>query len=116
MSLEITNILKSSSIVRAVESGTYTINLDDLSSNTEIETVNSANIKRLIWSTNNSITISRNSQVVTELFYSGDIVLTELGYSLTQNSEHPIVINIPSGGTIFLEVTKNTSYSKEIGL
>ena len=60
MPFEITNSLRGQSVIRAVDAGTYTITLNDLRANATIETVTAADIKRVMWSTNGSITITRN--------------------------------------------------------
>jgi hypothetical protein len=111
MPYEITNTLRSSSIIRAVDPGTYTVTLANLSANVAQETVNSASIKRVIWSTNGNITISRNSVTLLNLLASGDMPLADLGYSLANNSASPIVITITTGGSVLLEVTKDTQYN-----
>ena len=111
MTIEITNSLRSASIIRVAGASSETVALANLSSNVAIETVNSASIKRLMWSTNGSITIARNGETLAELFYSGDMRFSDYGHSLAKNSTSPIVITIASGGTIFLEVTKDATYN-----
>lgn len=111
MAQEITNSLRSSSVIRLTGAGTATVTLANLSSNTSVETVNSASIKRVMWSTNGSISIARNGETVLELFQSGDMTFTELGHTLAKNSTSSIVITVVSGGTVMLDVTKDTTYS-----
>lgn len=111
MSYEITNSLRSSSVIRFVEPGTYTVQLANLSSNVSTETVNSASIKRLIWSTNGSISVTRNSQKIVDLYDSGEMILTEIGHTVANNQTSAIVVTITTGGTLFMEVTKDTTYT-----
>jgi hypothetical protein len=47
MPFEITNTLRGSSIVRAVDPGTYTITLNNLRANATTETVTAADIKHV---------------------------------------------------------------------
>lgn len=111
MSYEITNSLRSSSVIRFVEPGTYTVQLANLSSNISTEVVNSASIKRLLWSTNGNISITRNSVKIADLYHSGEMVFTELGHSVANNSTSSIVVTVTTGGTLFMEVTKDTTYN-----
>lgn len=114
MAQEITNSLRSSSIIRLTGAGTATVTLANLSSNTSVETVTSASIKRVMWSTNGSITIARNGETVLELFNSGDMAFTELGHVIAKNSANSIVVTVNSGGTVLLNVVKDTTYNPEI--
>jgi hypothetical protein len=110
MAQEIINTLRSSSTIRVVDPGTYTITLANLSSQAS-ETVTAASIKRVMWSTNGSITIVRNSVPVFTLHGSGDWPLTDMNYSASNNSTQSIVITITTGGSAVLEVSKDATYS-----
>ena len=66
MPFEITNTLRSSSIIRVEGTGTTTVALANLSVNAN-ETVTSASIKRISWSTNGNIQIVRNSTPIASL-------------------------------------------------
>ena len=79
MSYEVINTLKGPSVVRTDGVGTYTITLANLSANSTQESVDSASIKRILWSTNGNITIARNSSNMVTLYNSGDMVLSEIG-------------------------------------
>ncbi len=68
MPIEITNTLRSDSIVRVEGTGTYYANLISLAANSN-EVVSAADIKRINWSTNGNITIVRNGNVI-GTFYS----------------------------------------------
>lgn len=111
MAQEITNSLRSSSIIRVTGAGSATVSLANLSSNVAIETVNAASIKRVMWSTNGSITIARNGETVLELFQSGDMTFTELGHTIAKNSNTSVVVTVVSGGTVLVEMTKNSTYN-----
>ena len=50
MPIEITNSLRSTSIIRVEGVGTYYANISDLSANTAQETVTAVNIKKINWS------------------------------------------------------------------
>jgi hypothetical protein len=109
MSYETVNSLRTSSIIRIEGAGSTTIELANLAFN-EIETVNSAAIKSMFWSTNGSIVIARGEETLSTLYSNGTFIFPDLRYSMANNSTQPIIVTINSGGTIFLEVTKDTEY------
>ena len=109
MSQEITNSLRSTSVIRVVDAGTYTISLANLAT-TAAETVTSASIKSVAWSTSNNIIISRNSQNVLSLFGSGEWRLADFGSVVTSNNNSSIVITVVDG-TAILEVSKEATYN-----
>ncbi|MCK9369344.1 hypothetical protein M0R04_05345 [Candidatus Dojkabacteria bacterium] len=111
MPQETKNSLRSSSIIRAVDAGTYTIALADLTANSSIETVNNASIKSVMWSTNGSIAIVRNSVPLLMLHGAGEMRIADMGHVLANNSGSSIIITINTGGTIILEVTKDSTYT-----
>lgn len=115
MSYEIVKALRGSSTIRAEGAGTYTITLADMSTNTSIETVTSASIKRFNWTTNGSITIARNSTTILTLFGNGEMRLDEYGAALGNTSTGNVVVTIASGGTIVMDVSKVATYSTDIG-
>ena len=110
MAQEIINTLRSASIIRVVDPGTYTIELANLSAQAS-ETVTAASIRRVMWSTNGSITIVRNSAPVLTLHGSGDWPLTDMNYSASSNSTSSIVITVTTGGSAVIEVSKVATYS-----
>lgn len=114
MAYEVVNNLRSTSIIRAVDPGTYTITLGNLSSNTSLETVSAANIKRLVWSTNGSITIARGTTTMLALHNAGQMYFDELGYSVANTNTGNVVITISTGGSIAMEVSKIATYSTEL--
>ncbi len=111
MPFEITNTLRGSSIIRAVDSGTYTITLNDLRANTTTETVTGADIRHVKWSTNGSIRIVRNSVPMLALHSGGTMDFDDYGYSVANNNNQSIVIEINTGGTIILELAKYATYN-----
>ena len=113
MPFEITNTLRSSSIIRVEGTGTTTVALANLSVNAN-ETVSAANIKRINWSTNGNIQIVRNSVPIASLHGTGEMRLDEYGYSIANNSTSSIVITVNTGGTVVLEVSKETTYANSL--
>jgi hypothetical protein len=111
MSLEITNSLRSSSIIRVTDAGTATISLANLSANAALETVSSATIRRVVWSTNGNITVARNGITLLALHNAGDMNFADFGHALANSNSSPIVVTVTTGGTIMLDVTKDTQYS-----
>ena len=115
MPYEITNTKRGTSIIRAEGPATYTIQLSDLSTNTSIETVESASIRRVTWSTNGSIIISRTGgPIVLALHTSGNMRFDEFGYAVANTPTANIVCTIATGGSIILEVSKNTTYTSDV--
>ena len=111
MPFEITNTLRGSSIVRAVDPGTYTITLNNLRANATIETVTAADIRHVKWSTNGNIRIVRNSIPLLALHSGGSMDFDEYGHSIANNNTQSIVIEIVTGGTVVLELAKYATYN-----
>ena len=110
MAYELTNTLRSASIIRVVGAGTTTIQLANLAVDAN-ETVTSASIKRLNWSTNGNIQITRNSVPLLSLHGSGQLFTDDFSHSIANNSTSPIVITVTSGGSAIIEVTKQAHYT-----
>ena len=110
MPYEITNTQRSASIIRIADAGTTTVALANLAVDAN-ETVTSANIRRLTWSTNGSIQITRNSVPLLMLHNAGTMMLDELNHSLANNNTSSIVITVNTGGSIVMEVTKSATYA-----
>jgi hypothetical protein len=53
----------------------------------------------------------RNGVPVLTLHNSGEMRFDELGYSLSNNSTQSIVINIVTGGTIVMDISKAATYN-----
>lgn len=111
MPYEIINSIKNVSIIRVVDAGTATITLNDLRANATIETVSSANIKRLTWSTNGNIQIVRGGVPILALHNAGEMRLSDFGYSIANNNTQSIVVTITTGGSIVLEISKAATYN-----
>ena len=113
MPFEITNTQRSASIIRVVDVGTTTVSLANLAFDAN-ESVSSANIRRLTWSTNGNIQIIRNSIPVLMLHNSGTMMLDELNHSVANNNGSSIVITINTGGSMVMEVTKSATYANTL--
>ena len=115
MSYEVTNTTRGSSIIRCVDPGVYTIELTGLRGNPTNEVVSAAVIKKVAWSTNGSIQISRclasvNTALIS-LHGQGTIELSDLGHSVANTSTGNVAITIATGGTIFLELSKVSTFN-----
>lgn len=109
MAYEITNALRSASIIRVVD-GTATIPVANLAVYAN-EVVTAASIKRVMWSTNGTITIVRNTQPILTLHGSGDMRLSDSGHSIANNATSDLVITVSTSGSVVLEVTKQATYT-----
>ena len=110
MAFEYINTLRSSSVARIIDTGTTTISLANLAFNAN-ETVNSATIRKVAWSTNGSIQIVRNSVPILTLHNSGSLVFDDMNTTIANNSTQPIVVTINTGGFVLLELTKDATYT-----
>ena len=110
MPIEITNTLRSSSLIRVEGVGTYYANLNSLAVDSN-EVVSAANIKRINWSTNGVVQIVRNGNTIASLHTVGEIKLDEWGQSIANNNTSNVVITVVTGGTVFLEVSKSATYT-----
>ena len=111
MAYEIVNTLRSSSFIRVTGAGLANVSLSELAASAN-ETVTSASIKRLYYSTNAVIYIYRNGNVpIAELAGSGTIRLDESGFSIANTSTGSINVNISTAGTLIMELTKEATYT-----
>jgi hypothetical protein len=110
MPIEITNSLRSASVIRVEGIGTYYANLTSLAADSN-EVVSAANIKRINWTTNGNIQIVRNGNNIATLHNAGEIRCDEWGYSIANNNTSNVVITVVTGGTVFLEVSKIATYT-----
>jgi hypothetical protein len=108
---EIINSVKGPSIIRVADVGTATIALVDLRATPNTETVANASIKRVTWSTNGSIQITRNSIPILMLHNAGEMRFDDFGYSLANNSNQSIAITVNTGGSLVMEVSKTATYN-----
>ena len=111
MSLEVINSLRGVSIVRATGPGAYTISLNDLRKNPTTETITSADIRRMMWSTNGNISIVRNSVEIATVHNAGEMRFDEYSHSVANNNTQSIVVTIVTGGTIVMELTKQATFN-----
>ena len=115
MAIEIINTLRSASVIRCVDAGLNTIELTGLRKNTTTENVTSASIKKLVWSSNGYITVARGLNSVNtnilQLSGSGEMNFDELGYSISTASTGNVIVNIVTGGTIVMELSKTATYN-----
>ncbi len=116
MAYEVVNSLRGTSVIRVVDPGTYTITLANLSTNTQLETVTSANIKRIQWSSNGYISIGRGATPtpMLALSQSGDMYFDELGYSVANTNTGNVVVTVVTGGSCVIELSKQATYSTNL--
>jgi hypothetical protein len=117
MSTEITNKVRSTSIIRVVEgplsSNAISANvaLSDLSTS-NVETVLAASIKGVIWSCNTAVNIFRGEDLVLSLHGSGEMRLDDFAYSISTGLDKNIeIVSADARGTVILEVSKEATYS-----
>ena len=117
MPLQITNKIRSTSLIRVVEGSTSgntitaNIALTDLATS-NAENVLGASIKGVIWSTDGSVDITRGGEVVLTLHGSGEMRLDDFAYSISKNSNANIEItSANTTGTIIVEVAKDATYT-----
>jgi hypothetical protein len=113
MSYEITNSVRSASIIRVTGTTPANIALSDLATSNN-ELVTSASIKRVLYSTGGTITIQRGTETVLSLYGNGDWRPSDSGHVIANNSTSNIVVTITTGGTALLEVTKQASYTEPL--
>lgn len=113
MSYEITNSVRSASIIRVTGTTPANIALSALATSNN-ETVTSASIKRILFSTGGTITIRRDVETVLTLYGNGDWRPSESGHVIANNSTSNIEVTITTGGTVLLEVTKQATYAEPL--
>jgi hypothetical protein len=111
MAFQIFNTLRGSSIITGCDPGTATIALTDLRANATTETVSAADIRRISWSTNGSITLSRNGFPLLALHSAGEMRFDDFGAAINSNNGSSMVITITTGGTFVMEVAKVATYN-----
>ena len=110
MAYEIINSLRSSSIIRVTGAGFANVQLANLSTSAN-ETVVSASIKRVLWSTGGTVSVERGGETILTLYGSGDMRPSDSGYVIANNSTSNMNVSIATGGTAIFEVTKETTYA-----
>mgnify|MGYP003385119723 CR=1 FL=1 len=113
MAYEVINKVKGRSTIRCVDAGTYTITLNDLRANSNIETVLSASMTDVSWSTSGYISIVRNSVPQLNLFNSGSMTNVDgiLPNAGANNNTQSLVITINAGGSVIVNMSKLGSYN-----
>jgi len=117
MALEITNKIRSTSLIRVTEGAlsentiTANVTLTDLATSNN-EVISSASIKGVIWSTNGAVDIVRGGEVLLSLHGSGEMRLDDFAYSISKNSNANIeIVSANTVGTIIVEVAKVATYT-----
>jgi hypothetical protein len=105
MPVQITNKAYGDTTIQYEGVGTYTTPLANLGIDVT-ETISYANIKRLMWSTNGSIQITRNSNTICSLHNSGEIKFDEYGYAIANNNTGNIAVTIAGGGSLTMQLSK----------
>jgi hypothetical protein len=113
MAYEITNALRSTSIIRVTGAGFANVQLANLATSAN-ETVTAAKIKRVMWSTGGTVSIERGGETVLTLYGSGDLRPSDSGHIIANNSTSNMNVSIATGGTAIIEVTKEATYSTEL--
>lgn len=116
MAYEVNTQLRGTTVIRAVDPGTYTITLGNMSSNTQLETVSSASIRRVVWSSNGYIHIGRGATPtpMLALHGAGEMRLDEMAYSIANTNTGNVVITIATGGSVVVELSKVATYSTDL--
>lgn len=109
MSIE-NNQLNGKVLTRDTGSGSYT--LAQLSVNANVETVTGATINKLFWSTNGNITIARGANTKITLHNAGFWDLHGSGDAIGSDASANIVITVVTGGTLVMELKKQTTYNE----
>jgi hypothetical protein len=109
MAYEIVNTLRSSSIIRVTGASFANVQLANLSTSAN-ETVTSASIKRVMWSTGGTVSVERGGETILTLYGSGDLKPSESGHVIANNSTSYMNVSITTGGTAIIEVTKEATY------
>ena len=110
MAYEIINSLRSSSIIRVTGAGFANVQLANLSTSAN-ETIISASIKRVMWSTGGTVSVERGGETLLTLYGNGDLKPSESGYVIANNSTSNMNVSIATGGTAIIEVTKEATYA-----
>lgn len=113
MSYEVTNVIRSTSIIRVVGTTPANIALSQLATSAN-EVVSAASIRRILWSTGGVVTVERGGVVLLTLYGGGDMRLTDSKHVIANNSTSSINVSITTGGTAILEMTKVSAYTEPL--
>jgi hypothetical protein len=111
MAFQIFNTLRGASIITGCDPGTATIALTDLRASPNTENVTAADIRRISWSTNGSITLSRNGFPLLALHSAGEMRFDDFGAAINSNNSSSLLLTITTGGSFIMEVSKVASYN-----
>lgn len=121
MPLDISNALRSKSVITVTGNTATAINLSALSTNTAVETITSASIGLVASSTDGWWRIYRGDNtsgtLVLELEGSNYLPFTQTDIALSNNATSNIyVTNSGAGGTLVLQVSKTATYTRNLDL
>ena len=111
MAYEIINTTRGSSIIRVVDVSTANLALIQFRGDPTTETIGSISIRKLNWSTNGSIEITRDGAQLFKLSGSGEMRLDDYGGAVANTASGNLSIQIITGGCIVMEVSKKATYN-----
>ena len=111
MAYEIINTTRGSSIVRVVDVSTANLALTQFRASPNTETVSALSIRKLNWSTNGSIEITRDGAQLFKFSGSGEMRLDDYGHSVANTASGNLAVQIFTGGCIVIEVSKTATYN-----
>lgn len=111
MAYEIINTTRGSSIVRVVDVSTANLALTQFRASPNTETVSALSIRKLNWSTNGTIEITRDGAQLFKLSGSGEMRLDDYGGSVANTASGNLAVQIFTGGCIVMEVSKVATYN-----
>jgi hypothetical protein len=121
MPLDISNALRSKSVITVTGNTATAINLSTLSTNTAVETITSASIGLVASSTDGWWRIYRGDNtsgtLILELEGNNYLPFTQIDIAVSNSSTSNIyVTNSGAGGTLVLQVSKTATFSKNLDL
>jgi hypothetical protein len=111
MAYEIINSIRGSSIVRCVDVSTANLTLTQFRASPNTETVSALTIRKVNWSTNGTIEVTRDGAQLLKLSGSGEMRLDDFGGAMANTSTGNLSVQIFTGGCIVLEVSKIATYN-----
>lgn len=111
MAYEIINTTRGSSIVRVVDVSTANLTLNQFRADPTTERVSGLAIRKLNWSTNGTIEVTRDGAQLFKLSGSGEMRLDDYGGSVANTASGNLSIQIITGGCIVMEVSKTATYN-----
>jgi len=111
MAYEIINTTRGSSIIRVVDVSSANLALTQFRGSPNTETIGTLTIRKLNWSTNGSIEITRDGAQLFKLSGSGEMRLDDYGHSVANTASGNLAVQIITGGCIVMEVSKTATYN-----